>query len=99
MRLFEASKLYSLNKFTYINLRWIAYIGQISAILIVQFVLQFKFNYFACFLILFFGILTNLYLQFKITQNQLNSLMDSGSLSISVDYTDFNDFIHFSCRC
>ncbi len=75
MRLFEASKLYSLNKFTYINLRWIAYIGQISAILIVQFVLQFKFNYFACFLILFFGILTNLYLQFKITQNQLNSLI------------------------
>ena len=52
MRLFEASKLYSLNKFTYINLRWIAYIGQISAILIVQFVLQ-----------------------FKITQNQLNSLI------------------------
>ena len=75
MRLFEASKLYSLNKFTYINLRWIAYIGQISAILIVQFVLQFKFNYFACFLILFFGILTNLYLQFKITQNQLNNLI------------------------
>jgi len=75
MRLFEASKLYSLNKFTYINLRWIAYIGQISAILIVQFVLQFKFSYFACFLILFFGILTNLYLQFKITQNQLNNLI------------------------
>jgi two-component system sensor histidine kinase RegB len=41
----------------------------------VQFVLQFKFNYFACFLILFFGILTNLYLQFKITQNQLNNLI------------------------
>ena len=75
MRLLEASKLYSLNKFTYINLRWIAYIGQISAILIVQFVLQFKFSYFACFLILFFGILTNLYLQFKITQNQLNNLI------------------------
>ena len=75
MRLFEASKLYSLNKFTYINLRWIAYIGQISAILIVQFVLQLKFSYFACFLILFFGILTNLYLQFKITQNQLNNLI------------------------
>ena len=34
----EASKkLYSLNKSTYINLRWIAYIGQLTAILIVQF--------------------------------------------------------------
>jgi len=28
--------------------------------------------------------------------NQLNSLMDSSSISISVDYTDFTDFIHFS---
>ena len=28
--------------------------------------------------------------------NQLNSLMDSSSISISVDYTDFSDFIHFS---
>ena len=28
--------------------------------------------------------------------NQLNSLLDSGSINISVDYTDFNDFIHFS---
>ena len=28
--------------------------------------------------------------------DQLNSLMDSSSISISVDYTDFNDFIHFS---
>jgi len=28
--------------------------------------------------------------------DQLNSLMDSSSLSINVDYTDFNNFIHFS---
>ena len=28
--------------------------------------------------------------------DQFNSLMSSSSLSISVDYTDFNDFIHFS---
>ena len=28
--------------------------------------------------------------------DQLNSLLDSGSINISVDYTDFNDFIHFS---
>ena len=28
--------------------------------------------------------------------DQLNSLMDSSSLSISVDYTEFSDFIHFS---
>ena len=46
MKFFETSKLYSLNKSTYINLRWIAYIGQLCAILIVQFYLGFKFDYF-----------------------------------------------------
>ena len=33
---------YYLNKSTYVNLRWIAYFGQLTAILIVQFVLNFK---------------------------------------------------------
>ena len=37
------SNLYSLNKSTYVNLRWIAYIGQIIAILIVQFYLTQNF--------------------------------------------------------
>ena len=37
MKFPETSKLYSLNKSTYSNLRWIAYIGQLFAILIVEF--------------------------------------------------------------
>ena len=73
MKFLEASKLYSLNKSTYTNLRWIAYLGQLSAILIVQFVLKFEFNYFYCISILFLSVLTNLYLQFKISLNQLNN--------------------------
>ena len=42
MEFFKTSNLYSLNKNTYVNLRWIAYIGQITAILIVQFYLKQK---------------------------------------------------------
>ena len=72
MKFFETSNLYSLNKSTYLNLRWIAYIGQLSAILIVQFFFQFKFNYFICISIVFISVLTNFYLQFKIQTNQLN---------------------------
>ena len=37
MKFLETSKIYSLNKSTYINLRWFSYIGQLTVILIVQF--------------------------------------------------------------
>ena len=30
------------------------------------------------------------------SQNQINSLLEESSINISVDYTDFSDFIHFS---
>ena len=73
MEFTKASNLYSLNKNTYVNLRWIAYIGQITAILIVQFYLKYEFKYFICISIIFFSILSNLYLQFKIRDNQLKN--------------------------
>ena len=73
MEFIKVSNLYSLNKSTYVNLRWIAYIGQISAILIVQFYLKYNFDYFICISIVFFGVLTNLILQFRIKNNQLNN--------------------------
>jgi len=74
MELSKASNLYSLNKSTYINLRWIAYIGQLSAILTVQFLLEYDFNYFICISIVLLSVITNLILQFKIKENQLNNL-------------------------
>ena len=73
MEFTKASNLYSLNKNTYVNLRWIAYIGQITAILIVQFYLKYEFKYFICISIIFFSILSNLYLQLKIRDNQLKN--------------------------
>ena len=84
MRLQETSKLFSLHKSTYINLRWIAYAGQLSAILIVQFFLEYKFNYFFCISIIFVSILTNLYLQFKIKENQLTNLVSTGYLAFDI---------------
>ena len=84
MKFLETSNLYSLNKSTYVYLRWIAYIGQISAILIVQFLFQYKFNYIVCILIIFFSVLTNLYLQFKIKDNQLNNFTSTMYLSFDI---------------
>tara|TARA_B100000579_G_scaffold17592_1_gene12394 strand:+ start:1052 stop:2338 length:1287 start_codon:yes stop_codon:yes gene_type:complete len=73
MEFIKTSKIFYLNKSTYVNLRWIAYIGQLSAIFIVQFFLQYNFNYFICIAIILFSILTNLFLQFKIKDNQLKN--------------------------
>ena len=84
MKFLKASHLYSLNKSTYINLRWIAYIGQLIAVLSVQFLLNFKFNYFYCIIIIFFGVLTNFYLQFKVKENQLNNLLSTIYLSFDI---------------
>ncbi len=84
MEFFKTSNLYSLNKYTYVNLRWIAYFGQISAILIVQFLLEYTFNYFACISIIVFSIFLNLHLQFKIKDNQLNNFTSTIYLSYDI---------------
>ena len=84
MKFLKASNLYTLNKSTYVKLRWIAYIGQFITILFVQFVLNFKFNYFICILIIFFSVLTNIYLHFKIKENQLNNFTSTIYLSFDI---------------
>ena len=84
MKFFKTSNLYSLNKYTYVNLRWIAYFGQISAILIVQFLLEYTFNYFACISIIVFSVFLNLHLQFKIKDNQLNNFNSTIYLSYDI---------------
>jgi len=77
MKFLETSKLFSLNKSTYVNLRWIAYIGQLIAILVVEFFFKFKFNYFLCISIVLFSISTNIYLKFFIKDNQINNSISS----------------------
>ena len=84
MEFIKASNLYSLNKTTYVNLRWIAYIGQIIAIFIVQFFLKYDFHYFICISIVLFSVLTNLFLQFKIKDNRLNNFTSTIYLSYDI---------------
>ena len=64
--LFKPEENLQLEKKTLVFLRWIAIIGQLIAILIVQFLFEFNFNYLLCISIVFFSVLTNLFLQFKI---------------------------------
>ena len=67
----------------------IAYIGQLSAILIVQFFLQFKFDYLTCISIICLGILTNIYLIFKVKENQLSNFAATVYLSYDIGQLGF----------
>ena len=62
-----------LDKKTLVILRWIAIIGQYITISIVYLVLKFELPFFYCSIIIFIGVLTNFYLQFKFNKNQLNN--------------------------
>ncbi len=62
MKFFETSKYHSFKKSTYITLRWIGIIGQLIAVNFVYFFLNSNFDFITSNLIIFLGILSNLYL-------------------------------------
>ena len=62
-----------LEKKTVIILRWIALIGQLITIYIVHFALKFDLPLVFCSLTIFFGGVTNIFVQFGINKNQLNN--------------------------
>ena len=69
----HATKTNFLNKFTYINLRWIGIIGQFITINSVKFIFNFDFNYILANVVIFIGILSNLYLIYFYKKNQLSN--------------------------
>ena len=72
MKFFETSKYHTLKKSTYISLRWIAIIGQLISINVVYFYFNFNFEYIYSSLIIFFGILSNIYLIIIYKKTQLS---------------------------
>tara|TARA_B100000029_G_scaffold247029_1_gene243951 strand:+ start:41 stop:1327 length:1287 start_codon:yes stop_codon:yes gene_type:complete len=62
-----------LDRKTLVILRWIAIIGQLLTICIVYFVFKFELPILYCSLVIFCGVLTNSYLQFRFKENQLNN--------------------------
>ena len=73
MKFFETSKYFSLKKSTYINLRWIAIVGQLITVNLVYFIFDFDFNFNLANLIILIGVLSNLYL---IHVNEKTQLLD-----------------------
>ena len=72
MKFFETSKHYTFKKSTYISLRWIGIVGQLITVNFVYFFLNFEFNFITSNIIIFFGVLSNLYLLFIYKKTQLS---------------------------
>ena len=64
--LFRLGENLNLDRKTLVFLRWLAITGQFLAITLVYFYLKLDFLFLIAYLILFLGLLTNLYLQFRI---------------------------------
>ncbi len=69
--LFRLEENLNLDKNTLVALRWIANIGQLSAIGLVFFLLKFEFPILFAILIISFGVISNIYLQFFIKMTQI----------------------------
>ena len=94
MKFFETSKYYSLKKSTYINLRWIAIIGQFITINFIHFVFNFEFNLILGNSIILIGILSNFYL---IYINQNTQLLDKTAfLFLLIDVLQLSCLIYLT---
>ena len=71
MEFLNNSTNYSLNKKTYVNLRWIGIIGQFITINSVTFIFKFEFNFILANIIVLIGALSNIFLIYFFKKNQL----------------------------
>ncbi len=67
------SNIYTLNKSTYVVLRWIAIIGQFLTVNIVFFFFDFNFHILLTNTIIFFGVITNIFLIYFYNKNLLTN--------------------------
>ena len=94
MKFFETSKYFSLKKSTYINLRWIAIIGQLITINLIYFIFNFKFNLILENSIILIGVLSNLYL---IYINKNTQLLDKAAfIFLSIDLLQLSCLIYIT---
>jgi len=73
MELSKVSETYTLNRSTYINLRWIGIFGQLITINFVKFILDFDFDFIEANLIIFIGVISNFFLFYYYNKIQLSN--------------------------
>ena len=94
MKFFETSKYFSLKKSTYINLRWIAIIGQLITVNLIYFVFDFRFSLILANLTILLGVLSNLYLIYINRNTQLRDKI--AFLFLFIDILQLSCLIYLS---
>ncbi len=94
MKFFETSKYFSLKKSTYINLRWIAIIGQFITANLIYFIFNFDFDLILANLIILLGIFSNLYLILINNNTQLSD--KTAFIFLSIDILQLNCLIYLT---
>ncbi len=84
MSISTATGNYFLNKSTYVNLRWIAIIGQFLTINVVFFIFKFDFNHLIANTVVLLGAISNIYLILFYKEKQLNNSSSSFFLLIDI---------------
>ena len=72
--LFRLEENLHLDKKTLVNLRWIAIVGQLITINFVYYYFKLELPLLAAHIVVLVGLITNIILQFKVRENQLNDL-------------------------
>ena len=93
MELSNNSKSSHLNKTTYINLRWIGIIGQFITINTVALIFEFEFNFILANIIVFLGVLSNIFLFYFFKKNQLQENISLIFLTIDILQLSFLLFL------
>ena len=94
MKFFETSNYHSFKKSTYITLRWIGIVGQLIAVNFVYFFLNSEFDFFTSNIVIFLGILSNLYLIFIYKKTQLSDR--SAFLFLLIDILQLGILLYLS---
>ena len=94
MKFFETSKYHFFKKSTYITLRWIGIIGQLIAVNFVYFFLNSEFDFLTSNMVIFLGILSNLYLIFIYKKTQLSDR--SAFLFLLIDILQLGILLYLS---
>ncbi len=89
MELSSNSKSSSINKITYVNLRWIGVIGQFITINVVAFLFKFEFNFLLANIIVLVGALSNIFLFYFFKKNQLQEKISLTFLILDIIQLSF----------
>ncbi len=94
LEIFKSSDNIQLDKKTLVALRWIAIAGQFITINFVYFVLGFDFLFYYCNIVIFFGVLSNIFLQFRVKKKLLSDL--NSAIYLAYDLTQLALLIFFT---